>query len=542
MPACRFQRTMRLIRYAEGASWLDFRTSQESLIYIMLLTICVPTLNRAFRVSALAQYLINLLQALPEDEVELLISDNASRDETWEKLALLPKAPFVRLIKREQFITTAEEHFISLIEESRGDFVWILGDDDLPNAAGFHELLTYLRADAADIYVCNHREITQDGSLLTSTMVPMNAPWIDIAGRDLMLAAGFISTLSMFSNVVFRRSAVSTDLGREILQISRIYSHVAWHVTTFANMRARIVNNPLVNHRADFASIKSYFESYNRTAKQSQYYIWTTGLIKLIRYLIDSRIVKAQDLARVYEHEFDGRGYRLVDKIVHYVFLRLDAAMRNHFRLSNKVESNDLYTEEDFDEIATILIKIDPGMQDQLFTLGKIRDLLNRKNRSVKKSCMVLRRKFMTLHHEQIAENLYQARFVGSYYGCDFYRSLTGYVAILRTGGFRDRNIYRILSVLDPMPEQGRVWVGSDLPHLIASVLEGASRLYDSTAAQGVATRGLDAAALSNLIDSVLFAMTPLRWMGKFMIKSNLKARWFVRGVRNRLARYLSSN
>lgn len=100
----------------------------------MKISICIPTFNRA-------QYLTNCLQSIVSNEVkssvdfEVCISDNCSTDNTEQ------------VVRRAQVSSTHENdtiryrknphnlgiprNFLNVVEMASGDFIWLIGDDDL---------------------------------------------------------------------------------------------------------------------------------------------------------------------------------------------------------------------------------------------------------------------------------------------------------------------------------------------------------------------------------------------------------------------------
>lgn len=508
---------------------------QQSFVFgrkrSVYLSICIPTLNRSTRLIPVVRYLCQFLLQYPAHEIQLVVSDNHSEDGTWQELSQLPAAPNFRRVRRDTFITTAEEHFIRLIEESEGDFIWVLGDDDLPNLVTLRELISYIKHDCADIYVFNHREITDDGTILTASMLAMNGPWIDIRGRDLINAAGFISTLSMFSNVVFRRSAVSIEVGRTILACSPIYAHVAWHIKSFSDRRARVVNSPLVNHRADFSSIQRYFDNYNRNHMQGKYHVWTTGLIALFEYLIENRVLVPEAFSRIYEHEFDGARYRLMDKIVHYIFLQIETGAGDiRSRATHRLN---IFTEVEFAKICSVMLAVDIGLQDQLFILSSMRSLISSPENYIKSQYRSLRKRFMRLHGMQIKWNMFAANLVGVYYDYELYRTLCGYVAISRYRNFCAQQNGRILNTLDPTDEGALVLVGDKVESLIAKVKAVASMEAAKEARRWSQGNSVTYLAIKvQVLETVYYALTPFRWLGKGLIRMRLVTLYVLRRVR----------
>jgi glycosyltransferase involved in cell wall biosynthesis len=97
-----------------------------------LLTIAIPTYNRADDLDELLKHIEPQLAALPQ--VELLVSDNASPDRTPEVTARA-EARFAssgaRLeVHRQAVNLGADGNFAFCYAQARGRFFWLLGDDD----------------------------------------------------------------------------------------------------------------------------------------------------------------------------------------------------------------------------------------------------------------------------------------------------------------------------------------------------------------------------------------------------------------------------
>jgi abequosyltransferase len=92
-----------------------------------LLSICIPTYNRA---SFLAPCLDSILLSIKgfENEVEIIISDNASSDNTQDVVAIYKeKSPFILYnLNNENKI---DENFWIAATLAKGKFIWLLGDN-----------------------------------------------------------------------------------------------------------------------------------------------------------------------------------------------------------------------------------------------------------------------------------------------------------------------------------------------------------------------------------------------------------------------------
>lgn len=94
-----------------------------------LLTIAIPTYNRSRCLSGLLSTLMPQLEK--ETSVELVISDNASPDDTAEVIhRLCPESSRYRLLRNAVNIG-ADANFLQCFHEARGRYFWLVGDDDI---------------------------------------------------------------------------------------------------------------------------------------------------------------------------------------------------------------------------------------------------------------------------------------------------------------------------------------------------------------------------------------------------------------------------
>ena len=106
-----------------------------------LLTIAIPTYNRAACLKDLLSALADQLK--DEPRVELIISDNASPDETPSVVQdFVARGLQVRYIRNAQNIGP-DANFLQCFEAARGKYVWVFSDDDLiiPGAVEDPQLL-----------------------------------------------------------------------------------------------------------------------------------------------------------------------------------------------------------------------------------------------------------------------------------------------------------------------------------------------------------------------------------------------------------------
>ncbi len=117
-------------------------TSELRHLATPLLSITIPTYNRALFLAELLESLVPELQNEPR--VELLVSDNASTDSTPELITrMASRGARLRSLRNAQNIGS-DANFLQCLDEARGKYVWVLGDDDLLTPGAVGQLLSLL--------------------------------------------------------------------------------------------------------------------------------------------------------------------------------------------------------------------------------------------------------------------------------------------------------------------------------------------------------------------------------------------------------------
>lgn len=114
-----------------------------------LLTIAIPTYNRRACLAELLEVLGP--QLAEESRVELVISDNASPDDTAALVSSLSEKGLRVHYSRNDTNIGADANFIRCYELAQGEYVWIFGDDDIIVPGGLQEVLHRLEARDFDL-------------------------------------------------------------------------------------------------------------------------------------------------------------------------------------------------------------------------------------------------------------------------------------------------------------------------------------------------------------------------------------------------------
>lgn len=137
---------------------LSAKESQPIEVAKPLLTIAIPTYNRAGCLKELLSVLADQLRT--EERVELIISDNASPDETPAVVRDFVQSGLrARYIRNEQNVGP-DGNFLQCFEQASGKYVWIFSDDDLIVPGAVKKVLSYCGSGEYDLLSLNSYPFT----------------------------------------------------------------------------------------------------------------------------------------------------------------------------------------------------------------------------------------------------------------------------------------------------------------------------------------------------------------------------------------------
>ena len=154
-----------------------------------LLTIAIPTYNRAKQLDRQLNWAVNAI-AGRWDEIELLVSDNASPDETpqvcqkWQAQT----NGRVRIFRQSKNIGITR-NCLFCIQEARGDFVWTVSDDDVVLEGTLGWVLSKISNDADDQLAFIHLNgsmSSPEGIIFRQSVYPFQSDQISAPGCKLL--------------------------------------------------------------------------------------------------------------------------------------------------------------------------------------------------------------------------------------------------------------------------------------------------------------------------------------------------------------------
>lgn len=118
-----------------------------------LLSLCIPTYNRAAFFQEALESGLREVAAQPAGLVELLVCDNASTDDTPACLAQAQaRHPDLKVFRNAENLGF-DGNYLRCVEEATGEFVWVMGDDDVWLPGSLARMLGELE-DGADACLC----------------------------------------------------------------------------------------------------------------------------------------------------------------------------------------------------------------------------------------------------------------------------------------------------------------------------------------------------------------------------------------------------
>lgn len=110
-----------------------------------ILSICVPTYNRADWVRFTLPLWVEQVRGFGE-ECEVVVSDNCSEDETESVARQFLPGGNLRYHRNPTNIGGHPNFFLLVSELARGQFVWLVGDDDFPVPGAVEQVMAAIRA------------------------------------------------------------------------------------------------------------------------------------------------------------------------------------------------------------------------------------------------------------------------------------------------------------------------------------------------------------------------------------------------------------
>lgn len=133
-----------------------------------LLSIYIPTYNRVDRLAELLRELASIRDAYSELPFEVVVSDNGSTDRTYDLVRVGIDQGIVDLYARKRTNLKADANMLDAFRLTKGEFVWILCDDDIPTQNSVRNVLEVIRTyrESISLIYLNRSIEKMDGHII----------------------------------------------------------------------------------------------------------------------------------------------------------------------------------------------------------------------------------------------------------------------------------------------------------------------------------------------------------------------------------------
>lgn len=228
-----------------------------------LLTIAIPTYNRCTYLSELLESLLSQLSK--EGRVELIVSDNASTDQTSKVVQHYRDRGFEIQYLRNSANLGPDGNFIQCIKRASGRYVWIFGDDDILLPGSLAKILHCIESKHYDLIHLRSKPLTSEVATFVESNVASELDSTEFSdaikfARCININFTFI-TANIFNN---ERLKSIQHPPFESLDGSRLVQ-LGWILTLLReHQRSLIINNPLIGSRVDNSGGYGLFEVFGK--------------------------------------------------------------------------------------------------------------------------------------------------------------------------------------------------------------------------------------------------------------------------------------
>lgn len=251
-----------------------------------LLSVVIPTKNRCellYKTLSRFQGSAGGLSQHYRQEIEIVVGDNWSTDETPQVAkSFSQRDSLYRYAKHPIAQSTAEESMATAIKAARGTFVWVFGDDDVPDQDSLAVVLEMIRTNKA-FYLLNMFLLLPDGSV--NNYLCRNDVCDNYSeGRNLWSDVGFVTATTTLSSLCFRRECFSDKIFQTFRAVSQIYCHSVSMFTMFYDLPVGVVHKPVFTYRQNsHAQEEDRISAYCVSQGRPLEYPFSVGLYYLLK-------------------------------------------------------------------------------------------------------------------------------------------------------------------------------------------------------------------------------------------------------------------
>lgn len=170
-----------------------------------LLTIAIPTYNRSYFLDKL----LNSIFQQYDERLEVIVSDNASTDNTEEIIKKYDKVNYIRNITN----IGPDANFLQCYKKASAKYVWLVGSDDILYPGAINKIINFLDKNKKLTHVfLNHNFFKFEENPVENNNYYLNIKenllfddknkWIKIIGNRITFMSAMIISKEVFNNVI----------------------------------------------------------------------------------------------------------------------------------------------------------------------------------------------------------------------------------------------------------------------------------------------------------------------------------------------------
>ncbi len=210
-----------------------------------VLSLCIPTYNRRDKLARLVNGIQQNVQNAA-GKIELCISNNASTDGTNEFLKELSPRKYISVIRQSENVGF-DKNYAAVFSMAKGNYVWILGDDDIVVENGLEILLQLLQNESPDYAFVHIVGADGDQPQYFPDMKPGKYPASKLRS---MLCKDGLDMFGFIGSHVFSKSSLDILINNEDALTSG-WPHLIQLLATSDSMKSFLVTPPLARQISD---------------------------------------------------------------------------------------------------------------------------------------------------------------------------------------------------------------------------------------------------------------------------------------------------
>ncbi|MCL1883848.1 MAG: glycosyltransferase [Defluviitaleaceae bacterium] len=226
-----------------------------------LLSICIPTLNRSKTIDKLLASLFNQLTPEIIKLLEVCINDDSIDNDTEAVVKKYIARGEVDIVyHRNHGNTGLERAFLESVELSKGEYAWIMSDDDLFIDGGIKIVLENLQTDEYDFMVIESNNFDDRHGWANTAIYNIKEAVYDNATEYTKIMDDLIIPMTQVCVCIYRRSFWDTFNNKESDVTYKYFPHMKriYDALPHSKKKTRAIATPIINTRAYGQSYTKY--------------------------------------------------------------------------------------------------------------------------------------------------------------------------------------------------------------------------------------------------------------------------------------------